>query len=92
MEPTKDMFLKTITRGDREVDVPAGYKGNNFLDQWALENVEERAELYGQEGMREARERKEAIKKEKRERKIAARQAKREGKRAEAALDESKAT
>ncbi|KAL1957440.1 hypothetical protein VTO42DRAFT_6008 [Malbranchea cinnamomea] len=45
MAPTKDIFTKTIVRGGREVVVPRGYNGMDFLKDWVEENPMEYADL-----------------------------------------------
>lgn len=41
MAPTTSHYMHTITRNDREVSVEKGFKGEDFLNSWAMSNAEE---------------------------------------------------
>lgn len=66
MEPTKDMFVKTVTRGDKDVVVPAGYHGKDFLDEWARDNRAEMSKMKNQEKVRQEVAKRKAAEKEER--------------------------
>lgn len=45
MEPTKTKFTKTIEAGGKQVTLPRAYSGQDFLNEWNDENIQEVDEL-----------------------------------------------
>ncbi|PGG99185.1 hypothetical protein GX51_06379 [Blastomyces parvus] len=45
MEPTRTQYTKTIMIGEREVEVPRGMNGKDYLDDWYANNETESDEM-----------------------------------------------